>query len=276
MKKMKTQFGKTLTITLLASALIAALASLGHASPIIGGDEVSQNDPVAETTVALMMKTASGMATCTGSIIAQDIIVTAAHCLIAENGQPLQASDLRVIFGTNLNDRKTISRVAEVIGTRFNPAFPTHMKQNYDHSDIGVIRFKGGLPAGFGIAALLPRSLPLRAGMVVELAGYGISNARADSGDGILRKTDVQLASKFISKSEVAVDQRAGKGACHGDSGGPAFVTQGSQHYLFGVTSRGDVGDRFCDTLGIYTLISAHTGFLRQSIGQLRALNALR
>ncbi len=54
--------------------------------------------------------------------------------------------------------------------------------------------------------------------------------------------------------SEASLDQRRGTGACHGDSGGPAYLALEGGYALWGVTSRGlnDPNDD-CSQFAIYT-----------------------
>jgi secreted trypsin-like serine protease len=66
-------------------------------------------------------------------------------------------------------------------------------------------------------------------------------------GDGILRQTTAPISSLY--ETEIRLDERKA-GTCSGDSGGPAFIKQNGEYYLFGVTSRGSV---LCNDVGVYT-----------------------
>src|SRR4051812_613014 len=48
---------------------------------IIGGEVVEESDPIAISTVLVINKTTDGTAICTGSIIADDLVMTAGHCV---------------------------------------------------------------------------------------------------------------------------------------------------------------------------------------------------
>jgi hypothetical protein len=81
----------------------------------------------------------------------------------------------------------------------------------------------------------------------------------------LLRKVAVAIKDAAFSKSEVLLDQTAGKGACHGDSGGPAYSKNAAgELYLWGVTSRGihDPGDT-CGGDSAYTNILDHKAWLQ-------------
>jgi secreted trypsin-like serine protease len=126
---------------------------------------------------------------------------------------------------------------------------------------------------------LLQDNSALKNGTIVTHAGYGITDGSADaqaSGDdgaGVLREVDTTIAQAPYGKTEVEMEQHHGKGACHGDSGGPAFLkaADGSLQ-LFGVTSRGpaDQPDD-CATYGIYSNILAHLDFIQSATSELRS-----
>jgi secreted trypsin-like serine protease len=123
-----------------------------------------------------------------------------------------------------------------------------------DWRDISILKFAGGLPPGFVPASLLTDATALKNGTVVTLAGYGEIDGKNKIGSEELRRVDVKISNAAYSPTEVQIDQRSGRGACHGDSGGPAYVTVGTRKFLFGVTSRGvqDIKND-CSQFSVYT-----------------------
>jgi secreted trypsin-like serine protease len=109
-------------------------------------------------------------------------------------------------------------------------------------------------------------------GADVELAGYGITDGKTRAGAGTLRKVEVKVSNAHFSATEVLFDQRNQAGACHGDSGGPAFLKVEGVSYLFGVTSRGyQDSQNDCAQYSIYTNILAQSSFIQkasQELGQ--------
>jgi secreted trypsin-like serine protease len=228
---------------------------------IVGGTTVSASDPVASTTVIV----SDGNYICTGSIIAEDIVVTAAHCVDAD------PRDLKVIFSRTLPQSFTGSAVHDIYGFVANPGWQGDSSSGPDEHDIAIIRFKGHLPSGYAAANLLDENANLRPGQRVTLAGYGITDAETHDGAGTLRKVNVTVKQK-LGQTEVILDQTSGKGACHGDSGGPAFVTSGGKLLLWGVTNRGypDNAPDDCVHYAVYTRITAYSDFIAQAEDQLR------
>ena len=119
-------------------------------------------------------------------------------------------------------------------------------KGDVDENDIALIRFQGGLPAGYAPAPLLgaDETDVLENGAEVTLAGFGRTigdesqlKKGEDDGSGVLRKVQTTIRDAHHGNTEVIVEQSDGKGACHGDSGGPAFVRgHDGTLKLFGVT----------------------------------------
>jgi secreted trypsin-like serine protease len=261
--------------------LITALASSANAQNrkfknfIVGGDAVSANDPIASTTVFISGQEDEGTYFCSGSLIDKDMVVTAAHCV-----QGALDNSLRIIFTRQVSfDSDGIPtltdsspEVHQVYGSIFNPQYDPNYT-GADQHDIAIIRFKGELPSGYQTSTLLNASVNLTAGETVTLAGYGTTQPDGSDTGGDLRKVDVQIAS-MLGKTEVVLDQSQGKGACFGDSGGPAFVTTNNQLFLWGLTNRAypdDVSD--CSHQSVYTRITTYSDFVSQSEATLRQSN---
>ena len=238
--------------------------------PIIGGTDVAANDPIAQVSVAIYNNAESGL--CTGSIIDTDLVVTAAHCAGAK------ASDLFVILDRDVNhmvDTDVVTVIGQVVNPGYDPASMTK-----DAHDIALLRIKGTFPIGYHAAKRLPLNTTFTKGEEVILAGYGISKAQATDPSGatagVLRKTaGVFVDDPAFAKSEILLDQTQGHGACHGDSGGPAYVKAANGDLLlWGVTNRGYPDDAPDDCVhgAVYTNINMYNQWLTESAKTLHAL----
>ncbi len=214
---------------------------------IISGTNVLIDDPLSRSIVGFYNATAGSV--CTASIISENILLTAAHCL---NGEP---SDFVVIFATNLENRN--AEVRKIVNFVAGPLWEKRNSQVRDTGDIALVRFGGVLPRGYEPTPLLRDPKALQDGKTVSIAGYGLNDARRRTGTGQLRKADVTIKSTRWAKTEIVLDQTKGKGACHGDSGGPSYLIQDGHTVLWGVTSRGVNDPR--DTCGVY---AAYTNIL--------------
>ena len=208
-------------------------------------------------------------ALCTGSLIAKNLVLTAAHCINTFN-----AKSMLVFFSPSIKTAikvnpftgqttysKTLVRqaVKAVRNAKYNPKSESMTEST---NDIALIRLASDAPAGFQLAKLPSADLQLQAGEEVSLSGYGVDQYQTDpstgeelsaSGSGVLRKVDqIKIQSVLPSGEEVTFDQSQGRGACHGDSGGPAYLTDAKTQttYLIGVTSRGS-GD--CNEIAVYS-----------------------
>src|SRR5262249_46868113 len=159
-----------------------------------------------------------------------------------------------------------------VSSVRVNPQWRKSKGQGMDEGDIAVVNFQGGLPSGYQSVPMAKSDRALKKGKKTVLAGYGIDNPYARTGSGKLRKTRVSVADPRPGKHEMILDQSHGKGACHGDSGGPAFVGSGRRAVLAGVTNRsypnGAPDD--CHHQVVYTKVSSYRPWIEKSERDMR------
>ncbi|MDR3607413.1 MAG: trypsin-like serine protease [Oligoflexia bacterium] len=265
----------------------------GSTASIVGGTDVQADDPIASTTVMLFGQVTetdpktgqaqTGVYICTASIISQDTLVSAGHCVAETLAAPTDPTKLYVVFGQALPNGAVFGQtpfeqiiadpsVHPIYGYVAHPQWLGADNQQAlsqpDAHDISVIRFKGGLPQGYTTATLLPADVTLQKGEEVTLAGYGITNAKTQDGAGTLRQVNVKVDGPY-GQTEMAVAETAKHGSCSGDSGGPAFLNVNGQLQLWGATSR---GNQDCTKDGIYTMISAYTDFISQAQTQLEQL----
>jgi secreted trypsin-like serine protease len=224
------------------------------------GDDVSSRDPIAHSTVALYGQTRAGGTLCTATLISKEFAVTAAHCV--ENG----LDHMVVIFGKDI--RSKAREAVRVTGVEVAPEWMEKHVSEEDLGDIALIRLEGKFPKGFHRVPFLPKKFKLQKGDSVILAGYGISNAAQHNGEGKLRRATVSVKNPDLGNTEIVFDQRKGSGACHGDSGGPAFVERGGKLYLLGVTSRGyPMGaPDDCKHEVVYTKVNAYRAWISETV----------
>jgi secreted trypsin-like serine protease len=221
-----------------------------------------------------------GSAICTGSLIAENVVLTAAHCLAINPGEKI--INALIFFDKNLDhvmeqiSKKDFSKVRSINKVIRHKSYLTEKGAN---NDLALARFAGKAPSDFQIAKMASPSLErsLRSGTNVMLSGYGVSSygltgpgGQPDGdGDGILRQVDgIRLVSFINSGKELLFDQTKGKGACHGDSGGPAYVIDSitKKQTLIGVTSRGTERRGLCNQQAIYSSVMAYSTWITESL----------
>lgn len=238
------------------------ISNLRPDGQIIGGTDATGNEDFTKTIVALYDVTEGSL--CTASILSETILVTAAHCV---GGSP---ADLRVVFGLDLESNNIIVRPVEAY--QVSPVWPVRQNQELNTGDIAVVKFLGGLAPGFTTATLLSDINLLKNGQTTLLSGYGISDGVANTGAGRLRFVETTVKQVNFTKTEVLIDQTKGKGACHGDSGGPAYVEVNGKKLLWGVTSRGfNDPNNDCSVAAAYTSIPFYASWIERTA---KALNS--
>ena len=237
---------------------------------IVGGEEVKVRDPIRKSTAALYEPSPDGRggALCTASIISNDTALTAAHCIDPHSPKPT------LIFGNDI--RSPDSQKRTVTGSLVNPIWKTHQGVGMDQGDIAVIKFPGGLPSGYQPIETEQSDEALKRGKTAILAGYGVNDGVNKSGAGTLRKASVKIDDPRAGKTEMILDQSHGRGACHGDSGGPAFVRSGRRSVLAGVTNRSypDSAPDDCGHKVVYTKVSAYQPWIKKAQSKLRSSSA--
>jgi secreted trypsin-like serine protease len=205
---------------------------------------------------------------CTGTLIAPNVVLTAAHC---------EALHTRVFIGNSLSKKGREFRVRKHLRhASFDKRF---------RNDLMILileqKVTGVKPRALASTALIDAATTAR------VVGFGTTDVHATQGFGLKRKTDVPIVSqgcrgKVNGKSDATTygchrDREivAGKplflhDTCKGDSGGPFFVQNAKGRWLLaGVTSRGtDLGLTMCGDGGLYVRVDAYAKWIASALKQ--------
>lgn len=289
---MKTQTQDILKIGLATIALWAAvgcspqaqvergLASVNDSSSIVNGEIVVDQDVISKSTVAIYLKYPDSNRVqnfCTGTIINDDTIVTAAHCM-ADVAQMFDLTvdqllpRLRIGLGLGLVKSFDDKRATwlELRAATVHPDYRIesdaleNAEKGIAFHDIAIIRLAQKVPAPYKAAKMMASPERLVAGLKLTLAGYGVTRgAPFATPSNELRKTEVVVAKPALNPTQFQYDVIDGHSACSGDSGGPAYLVENGQLTLVGVTSW---GDNSCVKQGVYTSIPAMHAWIQQTI----------
>lgn len=250
-------------------------------SSIVNGEAVIEEDPIAKSTVAIYLTDTAQPGElrnfCTGTLIAKNIILTAAHCMkdladmLRIPSEELIARS-RIAFGTQVVTQESDTRVSfgTIKQVLVHPDYTSGMVRNAKRvpmPDLALILLEKDAPET-AVPATIGLNLGhlIKSGTPLTLAGYGVTSGVQKTLATQLMKVDVTIGNPKLTAAQFSYDVINRKSACMGDSGGPAYVTtEDGTLAIIGVTSW---GDRTCTSLGVYTSIPAFAQFITDSIAK--------
>jgi secreted trypsin-like serine protease len=224
-------------------------------------------------TVGMIIGDAEDEWLCTGTLIAPNVIVTAAHCVIVpDTGE--RAERIRVVAGASDIDapedaqKYTVSRVLAHPMAFQGPGSddPTGLGADYD---IALVQTSEPITQ-VDVIPVLPMervAQVLNADAELTIAGYGrrvVNEYGLSSEDGLHYVGTTGFVRR--SEREFLAGGEGESDACPGDSGGPVYAELDGKVWLVGATSRGrnDFPTWDCGPGGIYTLIPAYAGWIEE------------
>lgn len=195
---------------------------------IIGGKEVSTANLYSRHTVGLFNHKSKMI--CTGVIIEDDLILTAAHCTVKAVPKKME-----IIFGNRLlaGNEDSVRMKARAIYT--NPKYDPKTFEN----DLALIRLERKIPSDFRAVDLEDsRQIILQKNQKVTSIGYGVNKVGSlFSGKGVLRIKELSIEGYYADERFLVIDQKNGAGVCFGDSGGPSFILVNGKPVVVGIVS---------------------------------------
>ncbi|NJC73579.1 serine protease [Planosporangium thailandense] len=203
---------------------------------------------------------------CGTTLISAEWAVTAGHCALDDDNQPVDPALMKVRFGSN--DRSTGGELVGVSDAVVNPAFVSDGTH-----DIALLHLNRPVSLA---PARIATSSP-RPGTTVRLLGWGQTCPQPgcqQDAPRLLQQLDRRVLTSakcragFDPSFELCISGTPARTACFGDSGGPALVNDGSGLALVGATSRGGNDNPVCGTgNAIYTDVTAFRDFIDQVTG---------
>ncbi|WP_416193924.1 S1 family peptidase [Nitrobacter sp. TKz-YC01] len=205
------------------TAVVAAVMLTHPAFAMVGGGG-APSPALANAVVTIV---GSGGSSCTGTLIARDVILTAAHCIASGVATKM------VDYGSQPPRLLDIKRAAA------HPQFnPQSVLAHRATADIGLLQLAAPLavqPVRIGGALM-----PINVGQRLTVIGMGVATPGDGRSGGVARAASLAVTGKPGTLQIRLVDPstnnaRAGLGACTGDSGAPAMLDSGG--VIIGVVS---------------------------------------
>uniref|UniRef100_A0A336LZ85 CSON008724 protein n=1 Tax=Culicoides sonorensis TaxID=179676 RepID=A0A336LZ85_CULSO len=241
------------------------LAKIPSEGRIVGGLEATPGQFPFQA--ALFIEAAGGTFFCGGSILNNDYILTAAHCVD-------EAISVEVILGAqNIRENEPSQKIYQV--PKANIKFHEQWSSSNIRNDIAVL--KVGTPIAYN-DRIRPTVLPRRkdrdnsfAQEACITSGWGKDRDSATGISPVLRWVETEIitnsacASYFpgiIQSSNICASGRGGKSSCNGDSGGPLTVEDQGQTKQVGIVSFGISLGCSVGFPHAYTRITEYLGWL--------------
>jgi Trypsin/PASTA domain/PKD domain len=239
-----------------ALVLLASTAAAGLPDPIVGGSPANPGEYPAQG--ALLFQIGPHAYLCGGSLVGSRYFLTAAHCAVDDDGNPLPPASFTVKLGnvdrTGTTDDYFVTAVDVNAGfslfTFGNDAAMLKLDRPAPYQPLRVIGTDEGAKWTPGTPARI-------IGWGTTSEGGSVSNLLLEADVPLI--TDAACDEAYGAEFDATTMVCAGDGVhdtCQGDSGGPLMVPNGAALVLAGITSWG-YGCARADSPGVYTRLGA-------------------
>ena len=208
---------------------------------------------------------------CAGSLITDEWVVTAAHCVAVTSSIDIQAGIHSL--ASNAGQRRDV--VSTIVHPSYDPA------QNFNN-DIALMKLSSPVTLNSTVSTIVPLIAEDGAlaapGVTATVTGWGTTSSGGASSDALLQ-VDVPIVSTTDCNASTSYNgaitanmlcagliEDGGKDSCQGDSGGPLVVPEGTGYRLAGIVSWG-IGCALQRLPGVYTRVTEMRDFINQHTG---------
>ncbi|HLU68447.1 MAG TPA: trypsin-like serine protease [Kofleriaceae bacterium] len=249
----------------LAAACIAdpGAPRTGAGSGAVINGEVAQDGQFPATGALVVDYDGDFQPTCTGTLIAENVVLTAAHCVddVFLDGE---------VPGFTLVIDANAVTAADVYPGASKHKHPQFDLFNTPEPGVGIWYDIGLLILAEPVTGVTPELLPtpeqadatLQVDAQVDLVGYGYTDQEAGE-FGVKAVGRASLVE--VGSHEIWIAKPGEQQNCNGDSGGPAYLEpEGGGRRIFGVVSRSPDDNATCDHGGIDTRVDPYLPWIEE------------
>ena len=229
------------TILSVTAVFLAASILTDRAGALVGADLADRT--IQRYTIAV----GSPKGRCTGVVLAQNIVLTAAHCILP--GEKFWVGDT-VGGGSQTLSPSRLSAVDEIV------PHPLWSRKDAGSPDLAILKLATPLPDRFIPATLGARHLAEGDNLIA--AGYGKASADETKPPLVLRAVLLQVTRAVRGWAILTSIGEDRAGGAPGDSGGPLFAYRG-MHALVGLIV--SVSDKRTRAVAL----AAHYGWIKET-----------
>jgi len=244
--------------TLPVLALLPVLTT--GAAFALGGSAATPDRALSRNLVMVLSSQGAKKGACTGTVVASDIVLTAAHCV---------AGDKQLAIAYAEEGSHTLQRV---IAKAVHPGYSGKSSVSID---LALVRIEGHLPTRFEPVTMDSGQGTHAVGASQRIAGFGLARERDEASAGVLRSADVvvlpRLFPRYLRLSTTPDADLGDIAICTGDSGGPVLETGfGAEPLVVGVVyGREKFGNAAsCGTIGQAVRLAPQRAWIQGVMGK--------